>query len=220
MVDKDMRWDWDVTVELCSQPWMPCMLTIRGARKCQDYTNELAHVIDSCDYAQNGQCSEPAGAFSSTAPFFCNPGTDSTDCGRNPSERFCHGVAGCTWAPPPCKYDASCGICPARGVFSGTAPSSLGNETSNTAAASTLFRSSSGEIGCHAASGCRGLKVSDLALHCRPDAEAPGGPFQVSGNVEMTIEGSRFSDCRSIQDSGLLSIYNNATVNMEDSIVQ
>ena len=41
LVDKETRWDWNTTVDLCSQPWMPCELTIRGARRCQDYTSEL-----------------------------------------------------------------------------------------------------------------------------------------------------------------------------------
>ena len=40
LVTKETRWDWNATVDLCSQPWIPCELAIRGARRCEDYSSE------------------------------------------------------------------------------------------------------------------------------------------------------------------------------------
>ena len=197
---------------------MPCDLTIRGARRCQDYTSEYDRFDfsspiservcrgvalgcewtpspdDSCDYARDGTCNEEYSSFYYSHTY-CR-GNDSTDCGRK-------------LAPGVCSR-----------TLNETVLSSSRDEVKGTASASSLFRSGSGVIGCHVADGCTGLKVSDLKLHCRSDFESPAGPFQVSGNVEMTIVNVNFSDCRALQDGGVMRIYNGAKVTMEDSIIQ
>ena len=200
MIDNDMRWDWSATVELCSQTWMPCALKVRGARKCEDYVSEHFSSADSCrgvvgcEWARDGDdsCEYANNNVCNEEDAFkrCDPGTDSTDC-----------------RPP-----TSGGTC------TGTPLSSSGNETMSTVG--TLLRSASGVIACHASSGCTGMTFSDLSLQCSPDVLAPAGPFQVSGDVEMTIEHSRFSDCRSVQHGGTLCAYNGATLNMVASTVQ
>ena len=211
LVAKETRWAWNTTVDLCSHPWIPCELVIRGARRCEDYSSEYdrskifsapiservcrgvagcewtARDEDSCQYALMDGCNEPDE---------CAPGTDSTDCGRTPGP----------------------GVC--AGTVNETALSSSGDEAESTASAPALFRSGSGIIECHVASGCTGVKVSGLALYCSSDVEAPAGPFQVSGNVEMQIEKANFSDCCAVQDGGVMRIYNGANVTVDDSIIQ
>jgi hypothetical protein len=214
LVDNQTRWDWNATVDLCSQPWMPCELTIRGARRCQDYTSNhdrfdfsapiskrvcrgvgcewTPSLDDSCTSAQDGACGE--GQFLRGT---CRLGTDSTDCGRKVAPGVCSGT-----------------------VSETALSSSRKKKVNSTAPAPALFRSGSGVIGCHATDGCTGLKVSDLKLHCYSGVEVTAGPFQVSGKVEMTIENVNFSDCRTVQDGGVMRIYNGAKVTMIDSIIE
>ena len=160
VVDDDMPWDWSdtvgATVELCSQPWIPCALKVRGARKCEDYVSEHDSSAascravagcewakdDSCVYANDGYCERD---------YHC-PGTDSTDCGTT-----------------------------SGGTCTGTPLSPSDNKTNSTvnATVGTLLRSASGVLACHASSGCTGMTFSDLSLLCNPDVLAPAGPLQV-----------------------------------------
>ena len=198
MIDNDTRWDWSVTVELCSQPWMPCALKVRGDRKCKDYVSEHNSSADSCrgvagcEWAGDDSCAHANDGYCTDLDdwiFPCDLGTDSTDCGTT-----------------------------SGGTCTGKPLSTSGNGTISTVR--TLLRSASGVIACHASSGCTGMTFSDLSLQCSPDVLAPAGPFQVSGDVEMTIEHSRFSDCRSVQHGGTMCAYNGATVSMVASTVQ
>ena len=84
VVDDDMRWDWSGSVELCSQPWMPCELKVRGARKCEDYVSEhdssaaSCRAVAGCEWAKDDSCVYANDGYCDSQ---CSPGTDSTDCG-------------------------------------------------------------------------------------------------------------------------------------------
>ena len=146
VVDTDARWDWSAAVELCSRPWIPCALTIRGVQKCLDYARELdcrrvagcawstdaSTPDDSCQLANNGVCDEP---------LLCDLGTDSSDCRGN--------TGTCTGTP--------------LSTSSGGGNRSAGN----------LYRNSSGVVACHAAHGCTGVTLSDVHVRCTPGTESP-----------------------------------------------
>jgi predicted outer membrane repeat protein len=76
-------------------------------------------------------------------------------------------------------------------------------------------------IVCQASDGCTGIALQNVVVQCDPNVMAPSAPFQVSGaGAALRIEGSTFTDCRSMEDGGAVRAYDGATVNISGSTFQ
>ena len=76
-------------------------------------------------------------------------------------------------------------------------------------------------IVCQASDGCTGITLQNAVVQCDPNVMAPSAPFQVSGaGAALRIEGSTFTDCRSMEDGGAVRAYDGATVNISGSTFQ